>query len=79
KIILKQRSGGSIIKKQSAPVTINPSTPYAINMTNNGAAIVVNVDGTNVITFTPIGAVPLGTVGFGVKNSSDSFGYIYVN
>lgn len=79
KVILKQRVAGSVIKKQSALVTINPNTQYHVTMTNNGATIVVNIEGTDVITFTPIGTVPSGTTGFAAKGSTVTFDYIHVN
>jgi N-acetylneuraminic acid mutarotase len=78
KVTIRQKVNGKIKKKQSAPITIDPNTFYTITMTYNGTDIVVNIDGTDVLTFTPQGAVQMGTVGFLVKGTG-AFDYVVAN
>jgi N-acetylneuraminic acid mutarotase len=78
KVTIREKVNGKIKKKQSAPLTIDPNTFYAITMTYNGTDIVVNIDGTDVLTFTPKGTVQMGTVGFLVKGTG-AFDYIVAN
>jgi hypothetical protein len=79
KVQILQKSGGNTVAKQSAALTIDPGTAYTVTITYNGTNVVVNVDGTDVITFAPSGSLPTGTAGFVVKNGTGSFDYIIVN
>ncbi|HSE40166.1 MAG TPA: choice-of-anchor J domain-containing protein [Acidobacteriota bacterium] len=79
KVTVRQRSGGALVKKQSASVTLAPNVFYNITITYNGTNVVVNIDGTDVLTFVPVGTLPVGTVGFSVRGGTGSFDYIVVN
>lgn len=78
KILMKQRLGGAIVKKQSAEVSLSPNTKYRWTISFDGAQFVVMVDSVTVMTFVPAGAVPAGTVGFQVKKTIGTFGSILV-
>ncbi|HSP07043.1 MAG TPA: hypothetical protein VLR94_07685 [Acidobacteriota bacterium] len=79
KIILRQRAGGRIVKKQAAThITIAPNISYKFKIAFDGAQFVVSVDSVNAITFAPAVTVPTGTVGFQVKNTIGRFGSINV-
>lgn len=77
--ILKERSGGRVIKKAKAISPININQTYVVRVAFDGSQFVVTVDGTPLITMTPAAAVPTGTVGFRVKATTGSFNYITVN
>lgn len=79
KIVLKQRVGGFIVAKNKGSITIDPNVFYTINVNFDGTQFTVSVNGGPLFTLTPVAAVPSGTVGFEVKNTSGSFGYIMVN
>lgn len=78
KILMKQRLGGAIVKKQSAQVSLSPNTKYLWSISFDGAQFVVALDSVTVMTFIPVGAVPAGTVGFQVKKTTSTFGSILV-
>ena len=78
RMILKQRAGGSVVRKQKAALTIAPNTPYVIRISYNGAQFTVLVNSNPVITLTPGAAVPSGTIGFQVANTTAAFDYIRV-
>lgn len=79
KWLLKQRSGGKILKKAKALAAINPNQTYVVRITFDGAQFVVSIDGSPLITMTPAVSVPSGTVGFRVKATTGTFGYVEVN
>jgi hypothetical protein len=79
KILVKQQVGGATAKKQSVPFTLNPNVAYAIRMVFDGTNFELFVDNVSVMIFTPVGAVPTGTVGFQVKGTTGSFDWIHVN
>ena len=78
KMLLRQRIGGVIVKKQAASVNIDPNVSYVVKIAFDGTQFVVSVDSVNVMTFVSGGAVPSGTVGFQVKNTIGTFGSINV-
>jgi hypothetical protein len=78
-VSVKQKAGGSTVKKQKGAATLTPNTFHNVTLTRTGGTIVINVDGTDVMTFTAVGSVPSGTFGFGVKKASVQFDYIHVN
>jgi hypothetical protein len=79
RLILKQRVGKAVVAKAKAEVAINPNQAYIVRITFDGAIYTVTIDGTPVITLVPVVAVPSGTVGFKVKGTTGTFGYIVVN
>jgi subtilisin family serine protease len=79
RVVLKQRSGGSVIRKAKGLVAIEPGTNYTVQISFDGAQFAVSVDGTQVLTLTPVGAPVAGTTGFQVKRATGTFGEIVVN
>jgi hypothetical protein len=79
KIVLKQRVNGKIVAKAKASFTIDPNTSYIVKVSFDGTIFTVYVDNSPLFTLTPAAPVPTGTVGFEVKNTTGSFGYITVN
>jgi glucose/arabinose dehydrogenase len=77
--VLKQRSGGSIIAKAKASATIDPNVAYAVVVSFDGTQFTVTINGNPLITLTPKGTVPSGTVGFQAKDTTGFFDYIIVN
>lgn len=77
--LLRQRSGGVIVKKTKGVSAINPNQPYVARVTFDGTAFTVFVDGVQLFTMTPAASVPTGTVGFQVKKTTGIFDYITVN
>ncbi|MCI0447625.1 Ig domain-containing protein, partial [bacterium] len=79
KIVLKQRANGRIVTKNKASITLNPNVSYQVRVAFDGTIFTVYVDNTQLFTLTPAAPVPTGTVGFSVKNTTGSFGYMTVN
>jgi len=79
--ILKQRVNGSVVAKARGIKTIDPNTDYAVRITFDGISFKVFVDDfvTPLFTLTPPASVPVGTVGFKVKNTTGSFDYVSIN
>jgi Big-like domain-containing protein len=79
--ILKQRTNGFVVAKAKGIKTINPNTDYAVRLTFDGISFQVFVDDfvTPLFSLTPQAIVPVGTVGFKVKNTIGSFDYVTVN
>ncbi len=77
--ILKQRSGGAVVKKAKAIQTINANQPYVARINYDGTTFTVLIDGVEIISMTPAATVPVGTVGFKVKRTTGTFDSITVN
>ncbi len=77
--VLKQRIYQTIGAKGKAIATIDPNVVYDAIISYDGTTFTVSIDGTTLITLPAGGAVPIGTVGFQVKNTTGSFGDICVN
>jgi VCBS repeat-containing protein len=79
--VLKQRVNGRVVAKAKGIKTIDPNTIYAARIVFDGTSFQVFVDDfqTPLLSLTPQGAVPIGTVGFSVKNTTGSFDYVTVN
>lgn len=77
--VLKQRSGKRIVAKQKAVSSISVGIVYTVVISFNGTQFDVAVDGTPLMSLTPVGTVPTGTVGFQVKSTTGQFGEISVN
>ena len=77
--ILKQRAGKRIVAKQKAVSSISVGVLYDVVISFNGTQFDVSVDGTSLMSLTPVGTVPTGTVGFEVKSTTGQFGEISVN
>jgi len=79
KIVLKQRANGVVVGKNKGTITLNPNTSYQVRVAFDGTIFTVYVDNTPLFTLTPKATVPSGTIGFEVKATTGSFGYITVN
>jgi len=77
--IIKQRIGKKVVAKAKAQSTIDPNVFYTARITFDGTFYTVTIDGTSLMTLTPVGAVSGGTFGFKVKGTAGSFGYVLVN
>jgi hypothetical protein len=76
--ILKQRVNKKIVVKAKAIQTINPNTPYAVSLSYDGASIIVQVDGVQILSVAVSGTLN-GTIGFQNKNTTAMFDNIQVN
>lgn len=81
KWILKQRAGGSVVTRAKAFKRIDPNTPYVARIVYDGTTYKVFIDDfvTPLMTLNPQAPVPVGTIGFQVKNTVGMFDYITVN
>ena len=81
KWIIKQRSGGPVVRKASAAKVIDPNVFYTVKIVFDGTNFTFFVDDlvTPLITMPSAAAVPSGTVGFQAKKTTGIFGYITVN
>lgn len=76
--VIKQRINKTVVAKAKGIITIDPNVDYDVIVSYDGATINVSIDGSSLITMTPVGA-PVGTVGFRVKRTVGSFNSILVN
>jgi hypothetical protein len=79
KIVLKQRANGVVVTKNKGTITLDPNVSYQVRVAFDGTIFTVYVDNSPLFTLTPKAAVPVGTIGFYVKATTGSFGYISVN
>ena len=77
--IIKQRIGKKVVAKAKVQSTIDPNVFYTARITFDGTSYNLTIDGTALITLTPVGAISGGTFGFKVKGTTGSFGYVVVN
>ena len=79
--ILKEHVAGTVVARVKATKTIDPNVPYTVRVAYDGAKFDVFVDDlvAPLMSLVPHKAVPLGTVGFQVKETTGSFAYICVN
>lgn len=77
--ILKQRVAGKVVAKAKVQQAINPGVSYRVRITYDGSQYLVSVDGAQILSLTPIGAVTGGTAGFQIKATSASFESIEIN
>jgi Putative Ig domain len=77
--IIKQRIGKKVVAKAKAQSTIDPNAFYIARITFDGTSYTVTIDGTALMTLTPVGAVSGATFGFKVKGTTGTFGYVVVN
>jgi hypothetical protein len=77
--IIKQRVGKKVVAKAKVIQTINANVAYTVRALYTGTEYQVFVDGVQVLTLTPVGAISGGTVGFRAKRTTGTFGYIEVN
>jgi hypothetical protein len=75
--ILKQRSGGRVVRKAKGIAAINPNSPYDVRITFDGSVFQVFVDEQLLITMNSA-AASTGTIGFQSKSTVGTFGYIQV-
>jgi hypothetical protein len=79
--VLKQKVAGRVVAKAKGIKTIEPDTSYIVRIIFDGTNFQVFIDDLQspLFTLTSAAAVPVGTVGFQVKNTTGSFDYIIVN
>jgi hypothetical protein len=78
KWILKHRLNGVVVSKGKANSTIDPNMSYNVQLNSSGAQLQLVVNGTILITLTPVSLTP-GTVGFQTKGTTGIFGGVSVN
>jgi hypothetical protein len=78
KWVVKQRSG-KVVSKGKGLATIEPNVNYNVEIRFDGTNFELRVDGNLLATVPAKAAVPSGTVGYAVKNTTGNFGYILVN
>ena len=80
KWVLRQRSGGQIVARVKASLTIDPNVDYKVEIQFDGTNFQVLIDNVLIITMPKAaGTTPFGTVGFAAKSTTGSFGEINVN
>lgn len=77
--LLRERSGGVVVGKAKAVTTIDPNVDYNVELSYDGTDVKVKIDGVQVISYQPVGTVPVGTIGYTVKATTGSFNYIQIN
>ena len=78
--ILKHRVGGRVLAKNKVALPINVNQAYTARVTFDGTTFSVTIDGVPAFTLNKAaGSNPTGTVGFRVKATTGTFGYIHVN
>lgn len=76
KWIYRQRVAGKSVKKIKVPAVINTGQQYIARIVFDGTNFIVTIDGTQILS-TPATAVS-GTVGYRVRSTTGTFGYIDV-
>jgi hypothetical protein len=76
--ILKQKDQGHVVAKTKFKQVIDSGVSYAVDVSFDGTNFKVLVNGTSIITM-PAAAAPFGTVGFKVKSTTGTFGFIQVH
>jgi putative Ig domain-containing protein len=79
RVILKQRVNRKILTKAKASFTIDMNVDYAVELTFDGTQFVVTINGTPVMSMTPVGIPPAASVGFQIKNGTGSYDYLCMN
>jgi hypothetical protein len=77
KIQLIQKANRTKVVKIAVPVVLDPAVNYHVRISFTGASFLVFVNGSQVLT-APMGAPPLGTVGFRINGTTGSFREIFV-
>jgi hypothetical protein len=77
--VLKQRTGGAVVGKAKGVSTIDPNVDYDVELSYDGTDVKVKIDGVQVISYKPVGTVPVGTIGYTVKGTTGSFNFIQIN
>jgi hypothetical protein len=75
--VLKQRDQQHVVAKTKFKQVIDPGISYAVDVSFDGTNFQVLVNGTSIITM-PAAATPFGTVGFKIKSTTGTFGFIQV-
>jgi hypothetical protein len=79
KWVLKQVSGGHVVAKSKFAATIDPGTVYTVDVSFDGTAFHLSIDGVERILMPAGGPVSTGTVGFQCRNTTAKFDEIVVN
>jgi hypothetical protein len=77
--ILKQRAGGVVVGKAKGLSTIDPNVDYNVELSYDGTDVKVKIDGVQLISYSPVGTIPAGTIGYTVKATTGSFNYIQID
>jgi hypothetical protein len=75
--VLKQKRLGFVVAKTKFKQVIDANVSYAVDITFDGTNFQVLINATPVITM-PAAATPFGTVGFKIKSTTGTFGFIQV-
>ena len=75
--VLKQRNLGFVAAKTKFKQVIDPNVSYAVDISFDGTNFQVLLNGTPIMTM-PAAASPFGTVGFKIKSTNGTFGFIQV-
>lgn len=78
KWILKQHAGGVVVAKSKVKVVIDPNVPYDVKLRFDGASLILEVNGVELINTAAVG-LPSGTIAFQAKKAVGKFGYINVH
>ncbi|MCI0618764.1 hypothetical protein L0244_37795, partial [bacterium] len=68
-----------VVAKQKSISSINPNTDYIVRIRYDGTNFIATINGVDLITLAPGGAVSGGSVGFKVKATTGTFQSITVN
>jgi predicted secreted protein len=81
KLLLQQRSNNVIVKKQKVKAPLSINVQHTITMSYDGTNVTVIIDGAEVFpAFTPVGTLPVGTVGVILKGDlGNAVEYFHVN
>ncbi|MCI0444724.1 SBBP repeat-containing protein, partial [bacterium] len=77
--VLKHRINKTVVAKQKSISSINPNTDYIVRIRYDGTNFIATINGVDLITLAPGGAVSGGSVGFKVKATTGTFQSITVN
>ncbi|HSP07445.1 MAG TPA: carboxypeptidase regulatory-like domain-containing protein, partial [Acidobacteriota bacterium] len=75
--IIRQRVNGVVVSKGKGVAAIHPGQFYVVHVNFTGSSFELSVDG-NVLATIPAVSQPFGSVGYQVKNTVGSFGYVMV-
>jgi hypothetical protein len=79
KVVVKQRLNGRIFSKAKSSFTIDPNTSYDVHLSYDGSLLTLSINGTAVLSLSPVGNLPAATVGFKSVNTDAFFGDIRVD
>ena len=78
KWVLRQRAGGAVVAKTKSSQNILPNVSYDVKVDFDGTTFTLFIDNQIAASLTA-GAVPSGTFGYRVKNTTGIFAFVCVN